>query len=324
MRYRVRAYLRYPLRILLKPAYKSLAYWEHRWLMSMNRKLKYPAIFIIGPPRSGTTLLYQLIVHHFHVAYFPNIAAMFPEAPVLATRIGRKLFQPYRSDFKSTYGFVQGWMAPHEAGQIWNRWFPTEWKEGYNYTPAGYFTGSVKHLIYQTVVGIEALFDAPFVNKNVKHSVRIQVLREIFPNALFLQMKRNPLDVAVSILYARRERTKDIKEWWSVMPKNIEQLRQKDYLGQIVGQVFFLEKDIEEDIKATGKERLLVIHYEEFCNDPQSTLNGIKAFVEKSGGVLRFKYPIPKAFNISQRRKDVSSDDVRKLKKLLDQYYGQQ
>ena len=248
MKYRVQDYLRYFLRILLKLAYKALAYWEHWWLMSMDRKLKYPTIFIIGPPRSGTTLLYQAIVHHFHVAYFPNIAVKFSEAPVLATRIGQKLFQPYRSDFTSAYGFVQGWMAPHEAGQIWNRWFPTEWKEGYNYTPAGYFTGSVKHLIYQTVAGIEALFDAPFVNKNVKHSVRIQALKEIFPNALFLQIKRNPLDVAVSILCARRDLKKDMNEWLGVMPKEITQLKQKDYYEQIVGQIFFVEKNIEEDL----------------------------------------------------------------------------
>lgn len=324
MKHRFRAYLRYPFWIFVKSIYKSLAHLEDRWLVSTNRKLKYPPIFIIGPPRSGTTLLYQLIVHCFHVAYFPNVAAMFPEAPVLATRIGRKLFRPYKSNFTSTYGLVQGWMAPHEAGQIWNRWFPTEWKNGYNYTPAGHFADAVKHLIYQTVAGIEAIFDAPFVNKNVKHSVRIQALSEIFPSALFLQMKRNPLDVAISILHSRRERCENINDWWSVMPKEINQLKHKDVLEQIVGQIFFIEQDIKEDVGIIGHEHLFVVYYEELCDNPQGVLNDLKLFINKHGGKLKPKYPIPNAFKRAQSGKNASRSEVKKLEMLLKEYYGQQ
>ena len=201
--------------------------------------MKYPLIFIVAPPRSGTTLLYQLIVHCFHVAYFPNIAAMFYKIPVVATKIEKALFRPYKSNLTSTYGSVQGIMAPHEAGSIWNRWFPTEEKHGYNYTPAGYLSEKDKRIIYQTIAGIESIFDAPFVNKNVKNSVRIQALNEIFPNAIFLQIKRNPLDVAVSILQARKKFCKKISDWGSVMPKEIEELKNKDVFEQIVGQIFF-------------------------------------------------------------------------------------
>ena len=108
-------------------------------LLECYKELKYPPIFIVGPPRSGTTLLYQIIVHCFHVAYFPNIAARFYKIPVIATKIGKILFRPYKSDFTSTYGLVKGTMAPHEAGVIWDRWFPTEQKHGYNYTPAAIY-----------------------------------------------------------------------------------------------------------------------------------------------------------------------------------------
>src|SRR6266481_489501 len=37
-----------------------------------------PIIFVTGAPRSGTTLVSQVLVHHLPVAYFNNLSALFP------------------------------------------------------------------------------------------------------------------------------------------------------------------------------------------------------------------------------------------------------
>ena len=315
--------LKVPYRLFNKALRTSLAFLEYRKLISSTKKLKYPPIFIVGPPRSGTSLLYQLMVHHFHLAYFPNIADKYNIAPVIVTKFGLKYCKPYVSDFTSNYGLIEGYrMAPHEAGGIWNRWYPTEYKDGYNYTPAGYFDDKTKHIIYQTVAGIESLFDAPFINKNVKLSVRIQSLVEIFPKALFIQIRRNPFDVASSILKMRKERSENINDWYAVMPKEINQLRDKNYLEQICGQVFYLEKNIEEDITVVGKERLHSAHYDELCANPNKELDRISAFVYSHGCNLRTKYDIPKSFAKSQHKKDVLSDEEEMMRKILIRYYG--
>ena len=217
----IKRLLRIPEGASYKILRSSLAFvvQEGKKFASSASALDYPPIFIIGPPRSGTTLLYQLLVHRFHFAYFPGIAEKFYTSPVFATEWGLKHCKPYVSDFTSTYGHVNSSMAPHEAGGIWNRWYPTEHRDGYNYTPAGYFDPKRKHIIYQTVGGIEKLLDAPFINKNVKHSVRIQSLVEIFRNALFIQMRRDSFDTAMSILRARKQNRNRLNAWWSVMPK---------------------------------------------------------------------------------------------------------
>ena len=314
--------LKFPHRLFNKALRLSLSFLEYKKLISSTKKLNYPPIFIVGPPRSGTTLLYQLMVHHFHLAYFPNIADKYNTAPVIATKFGLKYCKPYVSDFTSNYGLIESWMAPHEAGGIWNRWYPTEYNDGYNYTPAGYFDDKTKHIIYQTVAGIEGLFDAPFINKNVKHSVRIQSLVEIFPKALFIQIRRNPFDIVNSIFKSRRVRNQNVNDWWSVMPKEIHQLRDKNYLEQICGQVFYLEENIEEDIAAVGRERLNVVHYDELCDYPKKVSDKVSAFVSVHGCNLQIKYDVPESFQKSKYKRDILSDEEEMMRKILIRYYG--
>ena len=317
--------LRVPIRLFYTILRSSLTLLgqEHKKLASSTRELDYPPIFIVGPPRSGTTLLYQLMLHRFHLAYFPNIANRFNKSPVLATRFGLRYCRPYVSDFKNNYGLIEGQlMAPHEAGSIWNRWYPTEGNDGYNYTPAGYFDDKTKHIIYQTIAGIEKLFDAPFINKNVKKSVRIQSLVEIFPKALFIQMKRNPFDVANSILKGRKERNKELNDWWSVMPREIEKLRCKNYLEQICGQVFYIEKNIEKDIMKVDKERLDAVYYDNLCANPKKELDKIANFASMHGCNLQIKYEVPESFERSKYRKDSLSTEEEMIRKILIRYYG--
>jgi len=111
-----------------------------------------------------------------------------------------------------------------------------------------------------------------------------------------------------------------MSDWWSVMPKEIEELKDKDVFEQIVGQIFFVEKNIEEDIKVIGKDRLFVVYYEELCDNPQKVVRKIKLFVSKHGAELRPKYPIPISFKRS--RSTASEDEIKRFKAILKRYYG--
>lgn len=317
--------LRYPYRASRRLLTFPLSKLENYYLTHNTESLEFPPIFIIGPPRSGTTLLYQLMVYSFEMAYFTNMAARFREAPVLATRLQLHSYQgrqDQKPSFKSDYGRTKGKLAPHEAGWFWNRWFPTEWNEGYNYTREGYLSEHDKFLMYQSVRGIEQAFEAPFINKNVKHSVRIRVLLEVFPKALFIQMKRNPFDNANSILKGRKERNENINDWWSVMPKEISYLKDKDYLEQICGQVFYIEKHIEEDITKVSKERLYVVRYDELCTNPKKELDKIADFVSAHGCNLRIKYGIPESFKKSEYKRESLGAEEEMIRTILIRYYG--
>ena len=295
---------------------------EQNRLKSSQFELESPPTFIIGPPRSGTTLLYQLLIHRFKFSYFTNIADLLNKLPVMATKWGMRFYRPYQSDFESNYGRVAGKLAPSEAGGIWNRWFPYADRDGYNYVSAGHLDAGARHLIYQTVASVERSYKHPFINKNVNHSVRLSALNEIFPSALFLQVKRDPVDVAVSIMHGRRKRSENPDAWWSAMPKEIDQLRDLDLLAQIAGQVFYIEKNITEDVAELNPSRHLVIEYEQLCDQPQDSIELISQLAEKNNLVLDENQQIPELFSrSSQSNKDVSVEEREKLSMLFSRLY---
>ena len=155
-------------------------------------------------------------------------------------------------------------MAPSEAGKVWNRWFPDEYVES---TPAKW---CVK--IAEMVEGFQSLFNAPLVNKNVKHSNRIPALTEIFPEAKFIHVTRDPANTAISILQARRERGMG---WYSVKPwgycRRVEKWNEAE---QVVFQVRGIRIDIERDA-----ENLLTVRYEDLCTGPRAVMDHVGEYL---------------------------------------------
>ena len=308
---------KYPYRIIIN----VLGLVEKGLLIISRSELKYPPIFIIGPPRSGTTLLYQLMVHFFHLSYISTIPNFFYTFPVLTSKITKLILKPYQSDFKSYYGWTVGLNSP-QKGKIWKRWFPisTDRKRG-QYVDSGYLTSRQKREIKKTVAGMEKVYKEPFINKNLGHSMRISALVDIFPNALFLQIKRDPTQVALSILKSRKRNLNDISQWWSVIPREINQLKNKGYLEQIAGQVYYVEKNIDEQARTVGMDKFYTVTYKGLCEDPRAELNGIRSFLDSKGASLLKKHRPPDSFRYIHISKNTFTKEQDALAKLVKQYY---
>ena len=278
-----------------------------------------PPLFLIGAPRSGTTLLYQLCVQRFELAYFPWLSNVLPEAAVTAACLARRLYPPYRSDFSSRYGRSHGGRAPHEAGQVWHRWFPDSGDTGH-YTSAGELSDDARDELRQTVAAMNRAFGVPFINKNVLHSVRIRALADVFPKALFVWIRRNSLDAAASILRARRKIGVPSDGWWSVMPKQIDQLRGLSVPEQVSGQVYCVEQIIAEDLNAIGTGRSLEIDYLQMCEAPKTCVTHIEEFVGEHGAALQAKDEVPERFEPSHASATLDDADRMALEAALASY----
>src|SRR5688572_20935868 len=82
-------------------------------------------VFIVGPPRSGSTLLYDALAESMQFSYFSNLTAEFYAVPVIGAYLSRAL--PDRRQSRSheiSYGHVPGLKSPSECGKFWYRWFP--------------------------------------------------------------------------------------------------------------------------------------------------------------------------------------------------------
>jgi hypothetical protein len=91
-------------------------------------RLTYGPLFVISLPRSGSTLLYQLLLQRFRLAYFSNLMAAFPESPVTIAAVS-DLFggQSPPDDLASTFGYTRGWNAPNQAGGCGTAGCPNRW-----------------------------------------------------------------------------------------------------------------------------------------------------------------------------------------------------
>lgn len=301
----MKKYLRLPFKI------NSYAIFIERLLMKKKYQCIAPQLFIMGLPRTGTTLIYQYIIHRLHVSYFTNGVGIFPVSPCITTFIQRKVYGQYQSDFRSNYGKVLGTVAPREAGGFWCRFFDIN-----SYVSFDDLTEKDVYLLRNTIACIQNIFGGvPFVNKNVKHLLRIGALSKIFPNSQFLIVERDMADVAISVLRGRYKNLSDPRQWWSVRPPNYEKLKNLPIVDQVFYQCVSLKEKMEEDISSLSGKRIIRIHYEKFSDNPEELIR--KLIV--SLNATETGNPPQSHFEISHN--EVQNEEERRLIGLLRKTY---
>ncbi|MBN2399868.1 MAG: sulfotransferase [Candidatus Aminicenantes bacterium] len=271
------------------------ARWSGRFLSRLERWERARAtdcgaaqLFLTGLPRTGTTLVSQYIVHRLDVAYFTNGVKRFPLAPCTVSRWQRWLHPPYQSDFLSEYGRSKGPMAPREAGAFWGHYFDLNRYQKISDVPPLHLEA-----VRRTVWRMQNIFSgAAFVNKNVKHLLRLNILATIFPKAYFLVIQRSLPDIAISVLIGRRQLSPDGSKWFSIVPRCYEEIRQLPVVEQIPRQLIDIQEKMEEDLARIAPARILYIPYGEFCQAPEALIDKIRnccpGLREKSPAVASF------------------------------------
>jgi hypothetical protein len=78
---------------------------SHGAALSFSKENTYP-VFIIGAPRSGSTLLYQLLVKHSRIAYISNLMSLIPAHMINLARLTR-LCHNYGHIKESQRGYIR-------------------------------------------------------------------------------------------------------------------------------------------------------------------------------------------------------------------------
>jgi hypothetical protein len=260
-------------------------------ILRKHFRSKQPQVFILGLPRSGTTLTYQYVVHRLNLSYFTNGVGKYYLSPCLITYCQSKLFGDYYSDFKSNYGKVSGAAAPREAGSFWNRFFGSD-----DYILYKELKQKDVCILKNTIACIQNIYDdLPFVNKNVKHMLRIEALSKIFPNSYFLIVKRSLEHVAISMVRGRYSNLADPNQWWSVKPPNYEKICDLPIYEQIGLQIVSLQEKLDSDLENLPEQRILYVSYEEFCNHPEGLIDKLAQVMHE----ISFKNSAKDRFEIS-------------------------
>jgi len=230
-------------------------------------------IFIIGAPRTGSTILYQALTNQADVIYIDNLSCFLKHDIFVGEWISNKVFkQKAHNCFQSEHGNSKscGWHAPSECGGFWYRWLPRD----------RHFVDknevSVKDIeqIKSEIIACTNFFNKPIVFKNLNAGQRLRMLVEAFPDAKFIFVRRDPLYTAQSIIKAKRKLKIPDNQFWSIMPPNVEKLKQLDWPEQIVKQIFYLEKQIAEDLSLFPKENIYEVNYTDLSQQTITDLIG--------------------------------------------------
>jgi len=282
-----------PVEAALSPVENLLVRWE--------APLNHSPMFIVGAPRTGGTLLYQLMARHFRVCYFSNLMMKFPAA---VTAVGLAL-RPLRgctpdADFSSHYGETPGLRSPNQGAPFWNLHIPVPPKN----VVLQNMSQDMEMRLRNTIAHLQNSYAAPFLNKWPQNTLRLEFLYTVFPDALFIHLKRDTEAVVRSILEGRRALCGGESGWFSVKPAGYEELRAQRPIDQISWQLAQIENAIAHAKKTIGRERFITFDYEHLVASPRAVMDDIGGFYQQLGLGSRLapRYEIPAHFPNRNKR----------------------
>jgi len=291
---------------------------------SEKRKLKNPTdsdkpiILVLGGSRSGTTLLYQTLAHYLDVSYISNFTASFERSPITAFRLFERFIPKPRKSFQNYFGSVKGLGGPNDAFFLWNRWLG----EDRNHVPARISEESKSNM----KTFFNAWFEAtkkPFLNKNNRNSICAPMFDALFPNILFVEIHRDPIFVAQSILLSRRTVQGSGKIGWGLLSVDSENSDDPlAHIDDICNQVFQVEEQLAKNREKIDPNKYIRISYEEFCQNPGGLVKtvGSKALKQKTHSKELENLQFSTASN-GQRLNDEEFNRVKEaINKLYNKY----
>jgi len=268
---------------------------------------EHPVVFIIGAPRSGTTLVSQLLARSGQFGYVSNFVARFWHAPAVGALIERSLAMrtaDTSNAYESNYGVTRGWASPHEFGYFWSYWFDRGQRT--HVVPSGKLAEIDRGALRRRIASLEAVYAQPLAFKNNTWcTFQASWLADAFPSAIFVVCRRDPLYLAQSLLLARRERLGSSELWWSVRPPTYDRIRTLPWWEQVVAQALDTERTMLQEVRRIAPARVIEAPYADVCADPIALVRSIARCCELPAHAHDADYTgIPTSF---------ASTDVRKL-----------
>ncbi|MGH7819110.1 MAG: sulfotransferase family protein, partial [Candidatus Binatia bacterium] len=171
-------------------------------------------IFIVGMPRSGSTVFYNTLAKHPEVAWVSQASKKFPRSLLLT-----RFIMAFRADRR-----------PTEGHRIWRRYVRAE-----DDSLRREHVTAAQRRYYTTLVDMHVrLHGKPrFLSKYPRNVLRFEYLDEIFPDALFLHLIRDGRAVAQSVLQMR-DGHGGRNLWWGIRPpgwRTLERLEPVESVG---------------------------------------------------------------------------------------------
>ncbi len=241
--------------------------------------LTHPPIFVIGHWRSGTTLLHNLLTQDPQfgfVSLFQTLApGMFLSGrrtlqPILALRapdtrpmdnVKIRMHFPSEEEFVMCHVCPQslylGWYFPNDYPELFTKY---AMMEGISSDDRREWAAAYREMIIKATI---AFGGRPIVLKNPTNTGRIRALLNVFPNAKFIHIHRNPYDVFRPTLHLFREVIKTLTF------QEISDARIQEYVLDFYPRTMKAYWDQRDEIPAGNHAE---VRYDDLVADPLAEL----------------------------------------------------
>ena len=241
-----------------------------------------PLLFIVGHWRSGTTFLHYLMGQDKDLAYVSTFETMAPGVFLGSEKMFREIVKnhlpekrpmddlemeadlPYEEEYAianlSPYSFYHGWYFPRRIDYYFKQYVTFEgveseaiekWRQVY-----GYF---LKKITYKNN-------GKRIMLKSLVNTGKIKLLLEMFPDAKFIHIYRNPYKVYLSTW----------KLYKKILPSfSFQHVKIEQFDKSIIKFYKELYKKYFDERKLIPKENLVEIRYEDFVKEPVKTLESV-------------------------------------------------
>jgi len=255
------------LAVLALPADLAASPFENRIYRRAPRP-NLPIVFVCGPPRSGTSLMAQVLIRQLPVSYFSNVVGIFTRAPLVATRAMSFALRRRDVSFKTFYGKSRRLAEPSDAMSLWDRWFPGD----RNTLPDPPDPGSVQAMV-RLFGAWQRTWHRPIVAKNNRLYAYGEYVATALPTAHFVCPVRDPVYLAQSQLLARQILLGGFDKPYGIRTPEYEaRARPGRPAEDACAQVAADRTVVERTRTAIGPARFWLVSYERFCADPNALL----------------------------------------------------
>ncbi len=230
-------------------------------------------IFIIGAPRSGTTILSQFIAATMEVGYVNNLMASFWRSPVFGALLSKKLITNREIGQSSNFGQTNSVSDLHEFGGFWREALSYE-----NMDQKASHNISWKNLTYK-LEQISTVMGKPMLYKVFHLYWHLSEFHSLKPNSKWLWIERDIESNANSLLNLREVRTGSRNNWISAKPLVCSQFVNESAETQVVSQVIAINRWIESELSKINNASWLKVNYEQFTQNPTVEIEKIAKFL---------------------------------------------
>ena len=290
---------------------------ENRILKHDIRGSSLPVILIVGPPRGGTTLVYQALASTLPVSYFNNFSALFPRSPISSSQLFNQVWSHQNTpfDFKNYYGNTRRLSDPNDGFHVWDRWLGKN-----RYEPKRALSIAEKEDMKAFFQAWLAVFKQPFLNKNNRNLYCMDLLSQCLDNIYFIVVRRDPVFIAQSLFIARQKIQGNQEIGWGLGADQLSSHQGPDAAFRSVAeQVALIYDGLHQQLQKINSKQVIDVQYEEFCLDPNQIVAQIYDAIWSNLEVPKIQPPLIDSFDVSNQVR-LSDRSFHKLQGFVQDY----